>query len=285
VTRVVFAGLSTLDLAYLVDEFPQEDSKNLAREQFTAGGGPALNASVACAALGTEAVLITALGRSAMADLIRVDVETHGVEIVDTTPRSHGQPPISSIVVASSTASRTVVSVDGSQTSAPFTEDLAHHLDNAAALLVDGHHPDVAIGMATAAQRRGVPVVLDAGRWKPVFERLLPLTDIAICAAGFQPPGTATIGDICALGPRVVAITHGGKSIEYATPDQRGSIAVDQVDAIDSLGAGDILHGAFCHFLASGRDDLGALGQAARVASKSTEFFGTRAWIDALNKR
>lgn len=277
--HVVFAGLSTLDLAYLVDEFPHEDSKNLAREQFTAGGGPALNAAVACAALGTESVLITALGRNAMADLIRVDVETHGVEVVDTTPRALGQPPISSIVVASSTASRTVVSIDGSQTAAPFRDDLAHHLEDAAALLVDGHHPEVAIGMATAAKRAGVPVVLDAGRWKPVFEHLLPLTDIAICAAGFQPPGTAKISDICALGPRFVAITRGAKSIEYATADRKGQIAVEKVDAIDSLGAGDILHGAFCHFLATGCDDLEALEHASKVASRSTESFGTRAWI------
>ena len=92
-----------------------------------------------------------------------------------------------------------------------------------------------------------------------------------------------TIHDICALGPRLVAITHGAKSIEYGVADKLGEIAVDQVQAIDSLGAGDILHGAFCHFLATGLDELDALAQAATVASKSTESFGTRAWIESLN--
>lgn len=58
-----------------------------------------------------------------------------------------------------------------------------------------------------------------------------------------------------------------------------------QVEVTDSLGAGDIFHGAFSHALARGDgllDEYGfawALGFAADVAAHSCRTFGTRAWM------
>lgn len=43
----LFAGATTVDLAYAVDSYPAEDTKTLAREHFLGAGGPAANAAVA----------------------------------------------------------------------------------------------------------------------------------------------------------------------------------------------------------------------------------------------
>ena len=270
-THVVFVGLATLDLAYLVDTYPREDSKNLARQQFCAGGGPALNAAVTCATLGTKAVLITPLGCHPLADLIRADLERHGVTVVDSTPELADTPPISSIVVVPETGSRTVVSIDGTQTAAQFSPELERHLDGAGAVLIDGHHPELAHGFACAARARGITVVMDAGRWKPHFPELLPLVDVAIVAAEFTAPDGVGLPDL-------IARTHGSGPIEYPG----GEIAVESVDVVDTLGAGDILHGAFCHYYLH-HSFPDALRMAAETASLSTRFFGTREWIGRLN--
>lgn len=52
---------------------------------------------------------------------------------------------------------------------------------------------------------------------------------------------------------------------------------------VDTLGAGDILHGAFCwSYLHSGGSFVASLGAAAQVASMSCRYLGTRRWIDDL---
>jgi sugar/nucleoside kinase (ribokinase family) len=49
---------------------------------------------------------------------------------------------------------------------------------------------------------------------------------------------------------------------------------------VDTLGAGDIFHGAFCHYLLECNDFLLSLERAGEVASLSCTSLGTRAWIE-----
>jgi sugar/nucleoside kinase (ribokinase family) len=77
-----------------------------------------------------------------------------------------------------------------------------------------------------------------------------------------------------------VAITRGGGPIAWSDGSGRGAIHPPQVDALDTLGAGDIFHGAFCHYLAGGSTFVAALEQAARIAALSCTHLGTRAWIE-----
>ena len=53
---------------------------------------------------------------------------------------------------------------------------------------------------------------------------------------------------------------------------------------VDTLGAGDILHGAFCRYYAEGNQFVAALQQASRVATLSCRTFGTRAWMERGSK-
>jgi sugar/nucleoside kinase (ribokinase family) len=55
---------------------------------------------------------------------------------------------------------------------------------------------------------------------------------------------------------------------------------VRRIRPVDTLGAGDILHGAYCYYAcrpgANFRDTLVA---AARVATFSCRYVGTRSWM------
>lgn len=318
----VFVGLATLDIAYAVRRYPAEDSKTQADDQFLGAGGPAANAAVAYAFLsGRGPALITALGEHELAQTIRRDLERFGVKTVDVTPHGIQRPPVSSIVTATDSGTRTIVSLDGSQISAPFDRSGLEPLHDAAVVLVDGHYPELALGFATAARESGATVVLDAGRRRPVHAELLPLVDIAICSSAFVPPGvsgsrTGVFDDLHARGVRRIAITQGDKPIRYSeaettrsTPDTeaaqvryhgnhpharhdhagrqgrdgygfaRGEIVVPRATAVDTLGAGDILHGAFCHYYAAGQSFTDALRAAAAVATESCAYLGTREWM------
>ncbi|NKY89795.1 PfkB family carbohydrate kinase [Nocardia veterana] len=278
-----FAGLTTVDLAYAVDTYPVEDSKTQAREQFLGAGGPAANAAVACAILTGAARLLSAVGQHPLTALIRDDLRGNGVELLDATPHRTDPPPVSSIVVATDAGTRTVVSLDGSGIEVPFGADAAARVRDAPVVLVDGHHPELALGVARIAREAGVPVVLDAGRWKPVHAELLPLVDIAICSASFAPPASGDLFDhLHRVGPHAVAVTRGAQPISYSADGIRGEIPVDTVTGADTLGAGDILHGAFCAYYSHGLDFVTALTRASAVATLSCRSFGTRAWRAAL---
>ncbi|NET50891.1 MAG: sugar kinase, partial [Merismopedia sp. SIO2A8] len=47
----------------------------------------------------------------------------------------------------------------------------------------------------------------------------------------------------------------------------------------DTLGAGDIFHGAFCHYILQ-QNFTESLVAAAEIASNSCKFFGTRRWME-----
>lgn len=91
--------------------------------------------------------------------------------------------------------------------------DLITMIDGADVLLVDGHHPEVGTRAAEIARRLGIPVLVDVGRWKQVFDSLLPGAH-AVCSEGARPPGASGVEDLVAhargLGATAVVVTAGG---------------------------------------------------------------------------
>jgi len=72
-----------------------------------------------------------------------------------------------------------------------------------------------------------------------------------------------------------------GLEARNPAPEELLQVRIEDGDLsapVDTLGAGDIFHGAFCHFiLQESWED--ALGKAAEVASHSCRYFGTREWM------
>ena len=64
----VFVGLATLDVIHRIAKAPAVNQKITSTAQFVAAGGPAANAAVTFAALGGDAILVTALGDDPVAE-------------------------------------------------------------------------------------------------------------------------------------------------------------------------------------------------------------------------
>lgn len=282
----VFAGLSTLDVVHHLARLPGPDEKVTSDALEVAAGGPAANAAKTYAALGGRARLLTALGASAVARLIRSDLESFGVEVVDLAPGHTGVPPVATVLVTAGRGERAVVNSEG--LALPDVASLDGMLAGAASLLVDGHHPALALAAARAARAGGVRVVADAGRPRPVWARLLPLTDVAVCSADFRlgdaAGGGPTAAALHAAGVRRVAITAGAGPIAWWDADARtsGRLQPPAVTAVDTLGAGDVLHGAFCFHTDRGLGFVDALAAASRLASDRCARRGLAAWLRAL---
>ncbi|MEU8613697.1 PfkB family carbohydrate kinase, partial [Actinoplanes sp. NPDC048791] len=180
--HIVCVGLATVDLVQRVDRLPGVDSKAEALTAEVAAGGPATNAAITAAALGAQVTLVTAVGAHPLGGLIRADAEAYGVTLLDATPLARTPPPVSAVTVLDATGERTIVSRNAGAAEAPVPPGFAELLAGADMVLVDGHHPRLALGAA----RSGRPLLLDAGSWRPVFADLLPRADVVACSAAFR---------------------------------------------------------------------------------------------------
>jgi sugar/nucleoside kinase (ribokinase family) len=278
----IFVGLSTIDVVYRVDRFPEANTKIAAQSQSVDAGGPATNAAIACAYLGGPATLVSAVGRNALAGVIRDELTRYGVQLIDLNPDFDGVPAISSVSV-DLTGNRNVVSANAAGISAPAAKADEELCRQAHIVMVDGHHMHACQAWAAAARTSGIPVVLDGGSWKPGTDELLKSTDTAICSADFMPPGCSSASDVIRflkeVGITNIAITDGPAPIQVLAGDSATTIPIPQVEAIDTTGAGDILHGAYCCYASQGIGFVDALTQAARIASNSCRYVGTREWM------
>ena len=274
-----------MDLIYLADHPLTGNQKLVATDYAVAAGGPATNAAVAFSALGNATTLLGVLGCHPIAGLIQADLQTCGVTLTDLAPSRADPPPVSSIVVTQATGERAVVSINAVKSQADSSALPSDCLRSVSIVLLDGHQIAVGRTIATQAKAAGIPVVIDGGSWKPGFESVLPLADYVICSANFLPPACQTPADVISYleswSIPHIAITQGEQVIVYRSDYQTGTVAVPQIQAIDTLGAGDFFHGAFCHFILH----LGfaeALERAAAIASHSCCSFGPRRWLEEL---
>ncbi|ULN47741.1 PfkB family carbohydrate kinase [Mycolicibacterium goodii] len=286
----IFVGLATLDVIHRIAEPPAVNEKITSTAQFVAAGGPAANAAVTFAALGGQAVLVTALGDDPVADLIRADLAAHDVRVVDTAAGTTRTVPVSCVSVVESTGDRSVVSADAVTSDASPPDDLADVVARADVVLVDGHHPVMARAAVRLAAERGIPVVVDAGRWKPVMADLVPFVSDMVCSGDFRTPGadTSEITAAALLGEGVgtVVITHGGDAVTWWAGGEYGAVPVPEVTVVDTLGAGDAFHGAYSYY--STRPDGGVadrIDRSSRVAALRCSVIGPRAWLSKLPGR
>ncbi|GAB3161104.1 hypothetical protein GCM10027059_10430 [Myceligenerans halotolerans] len=276
-----FAGLATLDVIHRAAR-PERDQKVTATRQDVAAGGPAANAAVTAAALGARAVLVTALGTSAVGTAARADLERHGVEVHDVARTDHDLA-VSAVLVDEATGERSVVSADGALTrvAGPGSDELAG-LPVPDVVLLDGHHPDIARGVLAHVRtlRPHPPIVLDAGRWRPVFADLLPEADVIACSAAFRVPDGREGWYAGLRGATVV--THGSAPVDWRSGDAGGTVDVPAVSAVDTLGAGDAFHGALTVALGRGARLPESCVEAVRVASLRVQYLGPRGWLGHL---
>jgi sugar/nucleoside kinase (ribokinase family) len=280
----LFVGLATLDLIYLVERLPNNNQKIVALDQIIAAGGPATNAAVTFNYLGSKAKLLGILGNHPLSQLIQADLATHSLKIIDLQPEYAESPSVSSIFVIQSTGERAVISINATKSQAIVEQLPKDVLEQVDLVLLDGHQMAISQAIASQAKSLNIPVVLDGGSWKPGLEKVLPYVDYALCSADFYPTGCGNLKEVLAYLQNAeishIAITRGERPIFYWDNGKTGELAVPQVTVKDTVGAGDIFHGAFCHYILQ-QSFVSALHAAAQIASRSCQFFGTRQFLQS----
>lgn len=266
-SAVVCVGLTTLDLTYSGVDGPFYGTKVQASSYEISVGGPAANAAIAAAMLGSTVSLASSSGTGPLRDVVSKELDEVGVRPIESRP--HAPLPVSTVIIGDG-GERSVISTNGGFATPQASIDLTRDSSLARAVLADGHYPSLAKPALSAARNAGVPTAIDLGSWKPGLPGLLPYCDIAIASEDFVMPKQRRISDLFDVGVTFIVTTRGREDILWWDADgSEGSVRVPQVAEVATNGAGDVLHGAFVHFLASGVDRIKALKQAAEIASLS----------------
>jgi sulfofructose kinase len=281
---VLCVGHAVQDFVFTVLDLPDRGQKYRATGFESVGGGPAATAAVAIARLGGHASLAARVGDDAAADMIAAELRAHGVDCTHLR-RCRGAGSSVSAVFVDARGERMIVNhldpaMPGDPGWLPAVATLA-----ADAVLADTRWPEGALVALQGARAAGLPAVLDADRPIPPDGALLhAATHVAFAAdalaehVGLPDPVRA----LESLAPRLpgwCCVTVGGQGVFAWDRGELRHLPAFEVPVVDTLGAGDVWHGAFALALAEGRDELAAAGFASAAAALKVQRAGGRAGV------
>ncbi len=275
----VFVGRCTLDI--VVDgQLPELGAKVDVTGRWRGAGGPAANAAASFSLLGGRAVLLTQLGTGLVAAAARSELEHCGVQVLDVAPP--GYETAVSLCWGHPDGRRTVASAVAPASPLAAGRPLPEAVGE---LRVDTIVYDKELPHLLAQLRDAFPdatTVYDAGRPSEQGRALLAHSGHVI-APNHDFYWSDEAAQQCS-GAQLFAISRGPAPLAVHRPAVTGRVMtelpVPPVPAVDTTGAGDVLHGAYAFFLSRGQDPVRALGNAAAVAAASTTRWGPRAGVE-----
>lgn len=266
---IICAGLIAVDLVFDVSGFPVKGTKNRATTSRMITGGGALNAATAIAGLGGEASLAGAIGDDTFGVFLRGKMAERAIDdqLVSVVA---GLPTSRSANLITPDGDRTIINHrESGLTPHSFSLPDVFEFD---AALVDTRWLDGAALIVEAARRASKPAVVDAEA--PVAqaaEALARASHVVFSAQG--------LADYCG-GSDAVALTLAQRRLGNWCAVTRGPLPVMCSDgqcvtevstyptaAENTLGAGDVWHGAFALALTRGQSEIDAVHWANAAAS------------------
>ena len=271
-TKIVTAGVAVVDFVFYLDEMPRLAEKYRARGAEITGGGGAANAAAAIARLGGHALLASRLGSDQVAEMIASGLEGDGVDC-SMLRRFEGRRSSFSSVFVDQTGERQIVNFRDQQLPMDAGWLTAALPDDFDAALADTRWPDGAEVLMRAATERGLPGVLDGEAPIREAETALQMAShIAFSAQGLRDWDghddlDKALADAAAETGVFVCVTDGAKGVAWRHKAASGFEPAFAIEPADTLGAGDVWHGAFALRLGEGAAPPEAIRFASAVAA------------------
>jgi sulfofructose kinase len=279
---VLCVGHAVQDFVFTVAALPKAGGKFQASRFASVGGGPAATAAVAIVRLGGLALLAARVGGDAVAREIIGELEACGVDCA-AVRRLPGCASSLSAVMVDAAGERMIVNyLDAAM---PIAADWlpSPRAVGAAAVLADSRWPEGAARALAAARAAGLPGVLDADKPLPRADTLLAeATHVAFSAESLAD---STGEDDPVRGLRATAgrlrgwgcVTAGAAGVYVLEGGRVTHFPGHAVQVVDTLGAGDVWHGAFALGLAEGMVEPAAVRFASAAAALKVQRPGGRA--------
>jgi sugar/nucleoside kinase (ribokinase family) len=279
--RILCVGMPVRDLLFRIEAVPTRGQKVRASHFEELSGGNAPNAAIAIARLGGEARLCGPMGDEPGISHILTPWQNEGIDTSEVLRIPGTVTPISSIMIDAAGERTIVTHRDPAlwQITLPPADEL---LDGIDAVLTENRCSSFVAELCAEALRRGIPVVLDADRVMTLDDAVLTASSHVIFSADALRTSAkrddlaAALAEVATLTPAYLAVTSGAEGTLWRDADSTvRHLPAFPVAPVDTLGAGDVFHGAFALAIAEGQDPLAALRfGAAAAALKCTRHGG-----------
>jgi sulfofructose kinase len=278
--RVLCVGMPVRDLMFRVQGIPARGSKESASHFQEICGGNALNAAIGIVRLGGHASICGPIG-DARETSSRYIFEQMAREGIDATHLVHMPglvTPISAILIDPS-GERTNITFRDPELWKVRLPDADTLLRDCGAILTESRCAEFCADLCAEARRRGIPVIVDVDCAMSLREGLLTASSHLVFSseslqetAGIPDDGKA-LKKIARLTPSFLAGTRGPLGTIWLDEHQElQETPAFPVHTVDTLGAGDVFHGAFALAITEKQE----LRQALRFASAAAALKCTR---------
>jgi sulfofructose kinase len=277
--RVLCIGIPVRDLIYHIKELPARGEKVPAAKFEEIAGGNAPNAGIGIVRLGGRVLLTGPMGdpSETSSQYIFDQLAKEGIET--NLIRMPGAVTPSSNVMIDPSGERTIVTYRDPKLWQVKLPEPSELLQDCAAVLAENRCASFATELCVEASRRNIPVVLDGDVVMSMREGVLGVASHVIFSAEAltQTAGTpdleAALRRIAEQTKAFLAVTRGAQGMMWL--DEAGRVQTMPtfpVHTVDTLGAGDVFHGAFALAIA----ERMAITDAMRFASAAAALKCTR---------
>jgi len=203
-------------------------------------------ALAACQKLGAQTRLASLVGKDNPGRQILGALQSAGINADDVRQVESGKSPMSFVHLDSGNGERTIFHY--AARGLEWNEETPAWLANCAALLMDDYYPALALKFAKAAAELRVPVIADS--WpKDKNREFLRYVTVLISPRHFAHDNgldyDAALTAMRQAGPQTAVLTLGATGWVALDSQGRYEGKSFRVKAVDTLGAGDVYHGAF----------------------------------------
>jgi sulfofructose kinase len=288
---VLGIGLNATDTLLLVPEYPAYAGKIAFEREMLSPGGQVATAVVACAKLGLRTKYIGTIGDDLRGQIQRESLDGTGVDTSGLIIRPGCPNQTAYIIIDERTGERTVLWRREDSLRLQPEEINPDEIVNSRLLHIDGYDTEAAAFAARIAQKHGIPVSLDVDTVYPGFEAVLKHVDFLVAGSGWPAKWTGEADPFLALNRlqreyhfKVAAMTVGDNGALALQDNQWFYSPAFQVACVDTTGAGDAFHGAFCYAMVRGLPLDRALEFSNAAAALNCTAIGARGHIPVLRE-
>ena len=255
-----------MDLVTFSPRFPRPGETVVGNRFLTYAGGKGANQAVAAARMGARSAMVGRVGGDIFGPQLLDGLAAAGVDISGIGVNSEGSSGIA-VIGVDETAQNCITQILGANTTCGPDQAAAVKLGlpGAAVLLLQLEVSiELSLEVAREARAQGVSVMLDPGPVSPVPAELLSLCGVitpneteAQALVDFPvngPESAAKAAEVLLeMGVGTAVIKLGSQGAYFANQTSRGMVLPFQVDAVDSVAAGDAFNGALAVSLAEGK--------------------------------
>jgi sulfofructose kinase len=288
---VVGIGLNATDTLLLVPHFPAYAGKAVFEREILSPGGQVASAMVACARLGLRVKYIGTVGDDERGRIQMESLADSGINLDDVRVRTGCANQSAYILIDRATGERTVLWRRPDCLRIEPSEITPDQITCAQLLHIDGHDTPAMQRAASIARGAAIPVTLDVDTVYHGLDGLFPYVDYMVASSEFPVSWTNASDPFKALemirkeyGMRVAAMTLGAYGALALAGDEFVYSPAFVVNCVDTTGAGDVFHGAFCYAVLEGMPMREALDFCNAMAALNCTALGARGGIGGIDQ-